>query len=106
MTIIHGIDALRFISGDFVEFDVETHYRKGVKPFKSYLITGKQIGSTLSGITCLPVSGMEVERYYISGEDITIEARLAEQTDRACVSIYTKGKLEKICAFGSFICWI
>jgi len=93
-TLIHGIDTLRFLGGDFTSFSTQKTRVNGKKPFTNYLVTGTQTNSALTEMIVLPVSGQDAERYTISAEGITIETRLPFANEKGHLIVYRNGKPE------------
>ncbi|HUU43313.1 MAG TPA: Gfo/Idh/MocA family oxidoreductase [Planctomycetota bacterium] len=95
-TLIHGIDALRSLGGDFAELAVRKPLVAGDPPFRNWLITGTFRSGALWTITSLPVSGRWVERYTLVMRDVTVVAQLSQfgQGSPGDVRVFRDGKVE------------
>lgn len=98
-TLIHGIDAVRSVGGDFAEFSVRKPTHQGEKSFRNYQIGGTFASGALFAITALPVCGRWAEQYTVVTEGLTVVGRLPVPTggEGGGVSVRRGGKLEACC---------
>lgn len=75
-TLIHGIDAMRFLAGDFDRLSVQGRTIRGDQPFRNLSLHGTTSSGTLVEMTVLPASAQAVERYSVCREGLWATASL------------------------------
>lgn len=107
-TLIHGLDALRYLGGDLAALSARTILRegpsalsagsKGKRPYRSYVIHGAFASGALMEIRCFPVSGHTVERYTLLARDLTVRTCLPGLGDVGELAVYRQGRLAERCS--------
>jgi predicted dehydrogenase len=94
-TFIHGIDALRYLGGDFSSFSAEISDVNGDKPYRNITIGGFMQSGALIQMNIMPVSGRAIERYRIIGREVTLEARpsMPGLSDTGEILLFREGKV-------------
>jgi len=96
-TLIHGVDALRFLGGDLASLEVRTQTVGGEKSFRNLLLHGAYASGALVQMSIQPACGLAVERYRAVGRDVTLSAQLPMPglADQGLLTLERGGQVER-----------